>query len=84
MRAGEFLGAENPLAAVPLPCLISSSAPTIFPIQNCVMLDEDPAEASRCLFAMPSLALSSNNPTMVATAVTSTIGWLLNSGSWRE
>ncbi len=63
---------------------LSCSNPSTPCPQNCVMLDEDPAEASRCLFAMPSLALSTNNPTMVATAVTSTIGWLLNSGSWRE
>lgn len=44
------------------------------------MYDEDPAEALRCLFAMPSLALSTNSQQLVEEAVKSTLGWLLGGG----
>lgn len=53
-------------------------------MQNCTLFDEDPAESARCLFAMPSLALSTGNATMVASAVTQTIQFVLNSGGERR
>lgn len=49
-----------------------------------MLFDEDPAEAQRCLFAMPSLALATGNAPLVASAVQSTMGWLLAAGGWRE
>lgn len=66
------------LAQTGLPDTAALAKVMMAALQRCRLLEEEPAEASRCLFGMPLLGISTNNATVIKPTVQALLAWFFN------